>query len=359
MTFLLFGLGLVALVGGADLLVRGASRIASSLGTSPLVIGLTVVAFGTSSPEFAVTIGGALGGRADIAVGNVVGSNILNVLLILGLAAAIAPLVAFQRLVRIDVPVMIACSILLLGVAQDGSLGRAEGALFLVGACAYTGFLIRQARRDQASGALLERPTAEVGLVRAPWLANLLLVIAGLAMLVAGARTVVDAAASIARTLGVSELVIGLTVVALGTSLPELATSVVAAVKGERDISVGNVVGSNIYNILAGLGGAAIVAPTGLTVAPSVAAFDLPFMVLVACACLPIFFTGYRIARWEGVLFLGYYVAYSLYVVLSAAEHELLQPFSTVLFAFALPLTFVTLAVLAYRSWRRNRSLEP
>jgi cation:H+ antiporter len=357
MTFLWLVAGLVALIGGAELLVRGASRIASGLGISPLVVGLTVVAFGTSSPELAVSVGAALSGQGDIAVGNAVGSNIFNVLFILGLSALIAPLAVAHQLVRIDVPLMIGCSLLLFGLVQDGAIARWEGALLFAGIVAYTGFLVRQARRERNPEVLAEYAKAYPASTAQRWLVNVALVVIGLALLVVGARALVDAAVAIARLLGVSELVIGLTVVAAGTSLPEVAASVVAAVKGERDIAVGNVVGSNIYNILAVLGAAALVSRDGLPVAPSLLSFDLPVMLAVALACLPIFFTGYRIARWEGAVFLAYYAAYTGYVVLKATEHDLLAPFSRVMLAFVLPITLLTLAVLAYRAWHSNAAL--
>ena len=189
-------------------------------------------------------------------------------------------------------------------------------------------------------------------------LRNIGLVIVGLVLLVVGARWLVDGAVSIARALELSELVIGLTIVAVGTSLPEVATSVIASLRGERDIAVGNIVGSNLFNILAVLGLSAVVAPNGVNVPVAALQFDIPFMIAVAVACLPIFFTGYRIARWEGALFLAYYVAYTIYVILDAAKHDALPAYSTVLLEFAVPLTAVTLGLLAVRAWRAGRSAK-
>jgi K+-dependent Na+/Ca+ exchanger-like protein len=234
MTIVLFIAGLVALVGGAELLVRGASRIASALGISPLVVGLTVVAFGTSSPELAVSVGAAFNGQADIAVGNVVGSNIFNVLFILGLSALIAPLVVAQQLIRLDVPLMIGCSLLLLVFALDGTVGRAEGALLFAGIVAYTGFLVWQSRRETDPAVVAEYAEAYPASAARRWLLDGGLIVIGLGLLVVGADWLVGAAVTFARQLGVSELVIGLTVVAAGTSLPEVAASVVAALKGEH-----------------------------------------------------------------------------------------------------------------------------
>lgn len=352
MTILLFLLGLVLLIVGAEALVRGAGSLALRFGISPLVVGLTVVAFGTSSPELAVSVQSTWAGRVDLALGNVVGSSIFNVLFILGLSAAIVPLLVARQLVRQEVPVMVAVSLLLFALAADGSVGRPDGVLLLALLAGYTVFLIRQSRRDQSANAQDEIASPMVRSLPG----QLLLVAAGLGMLVLGATWLVDAAIAFARQLGVSELVIGLTIVAAGTSLPEVATSVVAALRGQRDIAVGNVVGSNIFNILGVLGVSAIAAPAGLTVAPSVLAFDLPVVIAVSLACLPIFFTGYTIARWEGWLFLGLYATYTLYLLLAAQQHDALRPFSLVMAAGVLPLVALTLAIVAWREWRGRRA---
>lgn len=357
LTLILFVLGIVLLVAGAEVLVRGASRLAAAVGISPLVIGLTVVAFGTSAPEMAVSVQSALSGQAgaDIAIGNVVGSNIFNVLLILGLSAVIAPLVVSQQLVRLDVPIMIGVSCLTLLLAWDGVISRGNGLLLFAGIVAYTAFAVIKSRRE--SKAVQEEYAEEYGAAAKGargLLANLAFIGVGLAMLVVGSNWLVDGAIAIARAFGVSELVIGLTIVAAGTSLPEVATSVMASLKGERDIAVGNVVGSNLFNLMCVLGLAAIVAPAGINVSASALAFDLPVMIGVAVACLPVFFTGYTISRWEGWLFLGYYVAYTAYLILAASGHAALDAFGTAMLMFVLPLTAVTLVVTAGRQLRRR-----
>jgi cation:H+ antiporter len=352
MTGALFLAGLVALVAGAELLVRGAARLAGALGISPLVIGLTVVAFGTSAPEIAVSVGAAASGKVDLAVGNVVGSNIFNVLFILGLSALITPLLVAQQLIRQEVPIMIGISALLFALAADGVIGRPESVALACGLIAYTVFLVRQSRAENAAAQARSGNDAPRG--AGARTLDVAFTIAGLALLVLGARWLVDAATAFARWFGVSELVIGLTIVAAGTSLPEVASSVVAALRGERDIAVGNVVGSNVFNILGCLGLAGLVAPQPLVVAPAVLAFDLPVMLAVAFACLPVFFTGARIARWEGVLLLGYYLAYVGYVVLKATEHDALPAFSGVMAGFVVPLTVVTLTIVAVNAARRQ-----
>jgi cation:H+ antiporter len=342
--------GLATLVAGGESLVRGASALAAVLRISPLVIGLTVVAFGTSAPELAVSVQAAYAGSGDLAVGNLVGSNIANVLLILGLAALVAPLSVSSKLVRIDVPLVIGASFLLLLLGLDGDVDAWEGLLLLALLVAYNVWSIRQGRAES------EEVQASFGSVAPPGrksvLVHVALVVLGLVLLGLGARWLVDGAVTIARFLGVQELVIGLTVVAIGTSLPELVTTLLAGLRGERELAVGNVVGSNLFNILGVLGLASVVAPDGIPVPEAALALDIPIMIATAVACLPIFFTGHRIARWEGGLFLFYYLAYLLYLVLDATGHEGSEGFGLVMTTFVLPLTFVTLAIVALRALR-------
>jgi len=358
MTFVYLIAGLVLLVAGAEVLVRGAAKLAAQFGIPPLVIGLTVVAFGTSAPESAVSIQAALNNSGDLAIGNVVGSNIANVLLILGMTALIAPLIVSRQLIRLDVPIMIGASLVVYALAWDGGLSRLDGALLFAGVLAYTGFLIISSLRDKGA-AEDDEFAKEFGLHEAPkpyaWLINLALIVAGLILLVSGSNLLVEGAVSLARALGLSELIIGLTVVAIGTSLPELATSIMAALRGERDIAVGNIVGSNIFNLLFVLGLASLASPLALSISPNALAFDFPVMIAVAVACLPIFFSGYRINRWEGMLFLAYYLAYTLYLVLFATGRPLAQAFGDAMLGYVLPLTTVTLVVIAARAWHKQR----
>ena len=360
MNILLFLGGLALLVIGASLLVRGASKLALSFGISPLVVGLTVVAFGTSAPEMAVSVGAALGGRTDIAVGNVVGSNVFNVLFILGASALITPLVVNVQLIRQEVPIMLGASLLLLAFALDGKLSLFDGAFLFVLLIAYTAFLVVQSRGEttaaQAEFAELSAPAAP-GAWDAKWPAQIALIGAGLAALVFGSEWLVGAAVQFAKAMGVSDLVIGLTIVAAGTSMPEVATSIAAAIKGERDIAVGNVIGSNTFNILGCLGLSGLVSGSaGLAVAPSVLAFDIWVMLGVALVCLPIFLTGREIARWEGFVLLAYYGAYVLYLALAAQKHVALSAFSTAMTSVVMPLTVVTLIVVMLRKQRTPRA---
>jgi len=343
--------------------VRGASRLALAFGISPLVVGLTVVAFGTSAPELAVTVGASYAGQPDLALGNIVGSNIFNLLLVLGASAAVAPLIVQHQLVRLDVPLMIGVSLVMAGMSLDGRIDRIDGGFLFSGIIAYISFLIWQSRREPAAvQAEYEHAVEEKAPSRTRVPANLVLMLAGLGMLVLGARWLVAAASGIAQSLGVSELVIGLTIIAGGTSLPEVATSVIASLRGERDIAVGNVIGSNIFNLLVVLGLGSLVAPNGIPVPPGALTFDIPVMIAASIGILPIFFSNFMIARWEGFMLVGYYVAYTVFLVLEAAEHPALHEFGIAMRYFVFPLTAVTLAVVMVRGIRRarrNRPIEP
>ncbi len=357
--------GLTLLVLGADLLVRGASRLAVTFGISPLVVGLTVVAFGTSAPELAVSVSAVLSGNTDLAVGNAVGSNTFNVLVVLGLSALVMPLAVSRQILRQEVPLMIAAGVLLMIMSRDGSIGWIDSSLLCLLLAGYTTFVVRQSRAEAPSGVAAEpaAPAVQAGpdseglsspapWLRARWMQGLA-VLLGLVLLVAGSHAMVDAAVFFARSLGVSDAVIGLTIVAAGTSLPELATSVRAVINGERDMAVGNVVGSCLFNILGVIGVSGLVATftsTGALVVPdAVLRFDLWVMVAALLACLPVFLTGREIARWEGALLLGYYTAYTAYLVLQSKEHDALPGYSFVMLAFVMPLTVLTLGVSVWR----------
>jgi cation:H+ antiporter len=285
--------------------VRGSAALAARLGVTPLVIGLTVVAFGTSMPELVVSARSALEGSAALAAGNVVGSNIGNIALILGICAVIRPLGVQARIIRIDLPLLLGVSVLLLLLLGDDRLGRLEGGLLLAGLVGYTIFSLRAAPRESAA----VQAEFAAGAPAAPRnvILNLAFIAGGLLLLVIGARLLVEGATFIARGAGVREAVIGLTVVAVGTSLPELATSVLASTRGEGDIAIGNVVGSNLFNILGILGVAALVRPlvgTGMSV------LDLGVMMGATVVLLPLAWTGFRIGRLEGILLLTGYATY-------------------------------------------------
>lgn len=354
-SILLFILGLIVLIAGADLLVRGASRLAAAFGVSPLVIGLTIVAIGTASPEIAVSLKAAAGGQGDLTIGNVLGSNIFNILFILGVTSIAMPIMIAEQLIRKDAPIMVGVSLLTLILALNGNLNWLDGMLLLILLVAYIFFALRQSRAESLA---VQQEYEQEFSQQEPRTAkriifNLGFIFIGLGLLVLGSNWLVDSATQIAKSLGVSELVIGLTIVAVGTSLPEIATSVIAALKGESDIAVGNAVGSNIFNLLGVLGISALIAPGGVTVVSSVLQFDLPVMVFVAIVTLPIFHTYRKISRLEGGLLLTYYVIYVVYTILRATQSPAffaLQMFMT----FFVPISFIVLVVIAFTA-SRNR----
>lgn len=299
--------GLLALIAGAELLVRGASSLALRLGLTPLVVGLTVVAFGTSLPELLVSLRAALAGSGDVAAGNVVGSNIANIGLILGLAAAIHPLKVRLQLLKLDVPAAAAVTLLAIWVFSDRTVSRAEGALLFAGIVLYTAFLVRLARKETDSAVRGEFAENTPRQTKGGALLDAGLVCAGLAALSFGAGWLVGGAAGLARGLGVSEAVIGLTIVAVGTSTPELITSVVAALRKAPDIALGNVVGSNIFNILGILGATALISPFS---AAGITAVDLWAMTLLLAGLVPVMLTGQTVTRAEGWVLLACYGGY-------------------------------------------------
>ncbi len=314
MAYLQCIVGLALLLGGADLFVRGASRLARALGMAPLVVGLTVVALGTSAPEFAVVLQAALTGETGIAVGNVVGSNIFNTFFILGVSALAAPLVVDKKFIRTDLVWMVLASAaaLTLGLLF-GRIGRLEGALFCLTLAAYVAWKVRSGRQREtarASSAPVPRPPLRVR--------DAFFLAVGFVLLIPGADWIVQGATAIAAGLGVSDLAIGLTVVAAGTSLPEVATSVVATLRGERAIAVGNVVGSNLFNLLGVLGLAGALSAGGVPFAEEAVRFDLLVMALAALACWPLFRTHDQISRWEGGVLAAYYAAYVAWLVLAS-----------------------------------------
>ncbi|MGB3545035.1 calcium/sodium antiporter [Rubrivirga sp.] len=298
--------GLVLLVGAAHFLVLGAAALALRFGLSPLVVGLTVVAFGTSAPELVVSVQAALSGAGGIAVGNVVGSNIANVGLILGVAVIVKPIVSDPGVLRRDLPVLLAATAFGAFVLADREVGRLEGVILLAALVVYLVWSVWAAHRDSVEAELpVDGPSASVA-------REVILVVGGLVGLVVGADLFVGGAVRLAEAAGVSNAVIGLTVVALGTSLPELATSVVAALRGESEIAVGNVVGSNLFNVLGILGVGAIVRPLA---APGLEVVDVVVMCVVTAAVLPMMASGRRLARVEGALLLAGYLGYVGYLV--------------------------------------------
>ncbi|WP_092204991.1 MULTISPECIES: calcium/sodium antiporter [unclassified Pseudomonas] len=343
----LFG-ALLLLIGGAELLVRAAVGLAARLQVRPLIIGLTVVAFGSSAPQMAVSLQATLAQNADIAVGSVIGSSIFNILVTLGLSALIIPLRVSRQLVRLDIPLMIGASLLVFVLAWNEELTRLDGIWLLLALAVYLGLLLRQSRH---SG----RPHPVGGdVAHRSWIKSVLMIASGLAMLVFAGHLLLGAAVEVATDLGLSERIIGLTIVAVSTSLPELATSLIAALRGQRDIAVGNVIGSNLFNLLGVLGVTALAAPTPLSVSPNALDFDLPVMLGVAVLCLPVFYSGYRVTRAEGLLFLGLYLAYGLHVVSFTTGMPLAGQLERLMLFYVLPALLAFLLFTSLRAWRRQ-----
>jgi len=352
-----FVAGLVGLIGGAELLVRGGTTLATRFGIPPVIVGLTVVAFGTGAPELAIGAGAALSGTTSLALGNVVGSNIANVLLVLGAAAAVRSLAVNQQVLRVDIPLLALISVGVATLSLTGTISRVEGALLLTVMVMYTAWLVRSARKDSGSVAaeyadevdLLSRHTAQLGLA-----AIIGLLLAGVCLLVIGAELLVRSTVSAATGFGIDEAVIGLTVVAVGTSLPELATSLLAARRGEGDIAVGNAVGSSVFNLLAVLGVTAVLSPGGVPVSEPIMRLDLPVMIAAALVLIPVCWNGIRITRIEGSILFAAYITYVIYLVLHATDHQ-----ASVVIAPAAVLASVIAAVVisaaGVQGWRQHR----
>lgn len=306
---LLYGAaGLVLLYYGAEFLVKGGVKIAQKMKISPLVVGLTLVAFATSAPELVVSVDASLKGHGDISIGNVVGSNICNIALILGVCAMITPLTVNKKLFKVDVPLMIgSAAVLSIFCLMSHGVNRWQGLILFAGIITYTVTSIRTARKEESGNAEAGEDSSDVNLLVA-----VLFVAGGLGMLVGGAKLFVNSAVYLAKLFKVSDAVIGLTVVAVGTSLPELATSVVAAIKGEKDIAIGNVVGSNIFNVLAICGITPLIAPIS---APGISWVDLAMMMGVSVLLYPLMKTGFTISRKEGVLLFAIYAGYTVYLI--------------------------------------------
>lgn len=311
-------LGLVALVAGAELVVRGGGRVAAGLGVAPIIIGVTIVSIGTSAPELAVGIEAAAQGNGSLAIGNIAGTNVVNLLLVLGLSAAIRPLEMHTQTLRLDLPVMVVAAATVTFLAWDGTLSRLDGVLLAASAAAYTIVIVRVARRErpfvkQEYEREYTPPPPKEPVTGLLW--NGALLLAGIAVVVIGADLLVDGASGLARASGVSEAFIGLTIVAIGTSAPELVTTIVSTVRGERDIAIGNLLGSSVFNLFLILGVTAMVPRGGIGVEHDLMRIDLPVMLAVAVLCVPVFFSGRRVSRWEGIGFVALYAGYLTYLV--------------------------------------------
>lgn len=300
-------LSLVALYIGAGWLVQGSSALALKAKISRLVIGLTIVAFGTSAPELVVSLNAILSGQGDIAMGNIIGSNIFNIGFILGISAVIFPIQAKNQLTRIDIPIMVLASILLTVFFWNGQLGRLEGGLFFASIIIYTVSSLYYSRKK-----VIQEQEIELEEQPKHWSVDILYIIVGLVILIFASRLLVDNAVSIAKELGLSEAVIGLTIVAAGTSMPELATSVVASIKKNPEIAIGNIVGSNLFNVLAIAGTSSLIHPIQ---AKNVNYIDLLVMLGLSLLLLPLAKTGQKVSRTEGLVLVLIYLGYMMWLL--------------------------------------------
>lgn len=350
-TIVLFIAGLLALIAGAELFLKAVDHFGLKWGISPLIMGLTVVAFATGAPELAISIKAAASGNADLVLGNIIGSNIANILLILGITSLIAPLNITKRVIKIDVPIVIAASVLLFVIAMDGALTTLDGVILIAGFIAYsvfTYFQIQKGKEEEGIDEVFqyEKSLDELSQGAYFYIKNGGFLLVGLGLIVLGSNWMVNSAVSIAKVLGISELVIGLTIVSIGTSLPEVATSLASARKGNADIAVANVLGSNLYNILLTLGLTLIIAPNILTVSTDAINLDLPFMVAVSIVCIPIFIAGFNLTRLDGSFFLIYYATYLTYLVLKSFGSVYAGYIETGMTFAVIPITII------YMVWR-------
>lgn len=357
LSVVLFVVGLATLIGGAELFLRSVDKFGAAWSVSPVVMGLTVVAFATGAPELAISLQAAVDGKPDLVVGNILGSNIANILLILGIAGLVQPLKITNRIIKVDVPMVIGASMLLFVLAMDGLLSPLDGGIILLALIGYSIFMYFQIRKDRLANISLSGGALKLDeeLTTAFYVKYIVLLLVGLVLIVMGSRFMVHSAVEIAGVLGISELIIGLTIVSIGTSLPEVATSVSAVRHGDSDTAVANVMGSNLYNILLTLGLTVVIAPGAIDVSMDAVNLDLPFMVIVAGACLPLFWPGKELGRPEAFGFLTYYGLYLAYLVLISIQHPFKDQFEGIMVWVVIPITVLLIILKFILDYRRVR----
>lgn len=357
LSVVLFVVGLATLIGGAELFLKSVDKFGAAWSVSPVVMGLTVVAFATGAPELAISLQAAVDGKPDLVVGNILGSNIANILLILGIAGLVHPLKITKRIIKVDVPMVIAASTLLFVLAMDGLLSPLDGGIIFLALIGYSIFMYFQIRKDRADNISVKGTESKLAepLSTAFYVKYVLLLLVGLVLIVMGSRFMVHSAVEIAGVLGISELIIGLTIVSIGTSLPEVATSVSAVRRGDSDTAVANVMGSNLYNILLTLSLTVLIAPGAISVSMDAVNLDLPFMLIVAGACLPLFWPGKELGRPEAFGFLTYYGLYLAYLVLISIQHPFKDQFEGIMVWVVIPITVLLIILKFILDYRRVR----
>ncbi|WP_371192981.1 calcium/sodium antiporter [Glaciecola sp. SC05] len=363
MIYIEFAVGLLLLIISAQVLLKGAVALATDYGIPPLIVGLTIVAFGTSAPELAVSVQAALTEQTDVALGNVIGSNLFNVLFIMGLCALILPLKVSAQLVKQDIPILLALTLLVYLFALDQLISRFNALILIILLIAYLMLLLKQSKNTEPNDSGVSATLDHISTDKKPkasfaqsFVINMVLVIGGIAGLAFGSNLLVSSSVAFAKMLGISELLIGLTVLAIGTSLPEIVTSLIAVFNKQRDIAVGNIIGSNIFNLVAVLGVTGLVSSAGIPVSLGLLEFEFPFLIVFALFCLPIAFSGYLIDRKEGFFFLAMYMLYSLYLWMNANAHPSVSMLYALLFYVLIPIAALLIAFDAYRHCReRNK----
>jgi len=353
---LLIGLLLLGL--GGDILIRGSVALADRTGISRLLIGLTIISIGTSAPEFAISAYASWLGKTDIALGNIIGSNIFNVLFALGIAAIISNLRIHRKTNIIDVPIMLGISVLAYVMSFTGNINRWSGLVLFTIFIVFNLFLIFYERKHPGEAAEISAEAEELLKHKKSIPVSIVFIVIGLILLAVGSKVLVKGAEDLARLMHLSELIISLTIVAIGTSVPEAITAMIAAFHRETDMAVGNIIGSNIANISGVLGLSALLAPHGIAVPIEVLQFDFPLMLASSFACLPIFYTGHQVSRGEGIILLTYYILFITYVILRATHHPDLNLFNDALLFFCAPLTILTLGILVYREHQKRSKLH-
>ncbi len=358
--YLLFIAGLAILIGSADLLVRNATKAASAMGRSLLFVGLTITAFGTSAPELAIGITGVVGNKADIGLGNIVGSNIFNILFVIGLAALIRPIIITSRTIQRDIPIVLLTGILFFVLVLDGGIGVIDAVVLLFVLIGYLVYISRVSSEKNPLSKSGNTTAQDIHFSGRKMVGVLALIALSIVLLIIASRMMVTSAVSIAAGLGMTDFTIGLTIVAVGTSLPEIATSVTAVRKGEFELAVGNVMGSCLFNIVVVPSTMALLKAGQLSFATEAIHWDLPIMIAVVVVCLPIFFSGHLVSRKEGALFLGYYALYGATLFYRKTTEPNLGEYKTGLLLLVGGMLLITLIIVTVRAitYRPDQSIR-
>lgn len=351
MTTLLIIGGLALLILGGEILIKSSTNLASRLGMKPIVIGLTIIAMGTSAPEIIINLSSISEGHSSLALGNILGSNIFNILFILGISALITPLIINQKLIKIDIPILIILTITVWIFSLDLNLSFNEGIILFILLILFIIFSIKFSKKE--SPEVIKEYENEFSTPRKSLLLTIIYFCMGLTLLLLGSHYLVNGSVSLARSWGISELIIGITILACGSGTPEVVISVMAARKKEYDIAIGNIIGSCIFNILFVLGTSIIIFPNQ-PIPPEALNFDIPIMILTSIICLPICLSDQKVSRIEGLLLLLYFVSYISFIILNSSGHDAIEPFGKIVGLFFIPITMITLFIISLKELRKT-----